>query len=98
MNIPLSYVIGEDLDVPNEADDPLFGNPDSNYLTCNDKMNERASLEGPDFGVDNAQVYELLKQAVSVHKDVYNWIKPQKLMSQQYFDASNTIPICSVPL
>ena len=36
----------------------------------------RSSLDGADFNVDSAQVYNLLKEAIKDHHNVLTWIKP----------------------
>jgi hypothetical protein len=72
---PLSYVIRADVNIPNEANDPPFGEPGSVYASIRDEMVARAGHNSTNFRVDNAKVYELLNQAVSGHAHVKTWIK-----------------------
>ena len=73
---PLAYVIREEKEVPAERTDPAFGEIGSPYSSLRDEILGRASLDGAQYQVDNARVFELLNDAVSEHKHVKTWIKP----------------------
>ena len=73
---PLAYVIREKEEVPAEATDPSFGEPRTVYASLHAEIMARSSLEGSNYAVDNARVFELLNDAVAEHKHVKTWIKP----------------------
>lgn len=73
---PLSYVIREDVAVPNEATDPTFGDALSSYTSLRDEIAARADHGAHQYKIDNARVFELLNEAVHEHKHVKTWIKP----------------------
>ena len=50
--------------MPQEDDDPAFGEVGSRYLSLMDEIVARSSMDGADFTVDSAQVYDLLKEAI----------------------------------
>jgi hypothetical protein len=50
---PLAYVIRELKPVLPEADNPMFGEPDSQYISIRDEVISRAALTGTAFQADN---------------------------------------------
>jgi hypothetical protein len=72
---PLSYVLRDDAVVPLEGDDPAFGSMDTIYGSLRDEIAARAVHGTPQFQVDNAKVFELLNDAIGLHKHVKTWIK-----------------------
>jgi hypothetical protein len=72
---PLSYVLRETVDVPLEADDPRFGEFASVYGSLRDEIAARANHITPQYQVDNAKVFEMLNDAIGLHKHVKTWIK-----------------------
>jgi hypothetical protein len=58
------YVILDKVGVPNGAMDPAFGLPNLVYASLRDKVAARADHVAPQYRIDNAQVVELLKEAV----------------------------------
>jgi hypothetical protein len=73
---PLSYVIRPNVDVPDEADDPMFGEPDCTYPSLCDEIMARAAHGDAQYQIDNSRLFEKLKEAVLQYKAVYAWIKP----------------------
>jgi hypothetical protein len=72
---PLAYVIREDLNVPAEATDPLYGQPDSTYENIRDEIIRRAAHSGTPWREDNKRVFELLRDSISEFEEVKVWIK-----------------------
>ena len=72
---PLSYIIRELVDIPDEDDDPPFGEIDTEYTSLRDEVAARASLAGNHFANDNASVFQLLNDAIVAHPHVKAWIK-----------------------
>jgi hypothetical protein len=73
---PLSYVIRDTVAVPDEGDDPLFGEDDCEYSSLRDEITARAAHGDAQFQIDNARLFDKLKEAVLQYKTVYAWIKP----------------------
>ena len=65
---------------PQEDDDPVFGDVGSRYLSLMDKVVAKSSIDGVDFNVDSAQVYNLLKEVIKEHRNVLTRIKPHATM------------------
>jgi hypothetical protein len=57
---PLAYVIRELEPVLLGADDPIFGEPNSQYISVRDEVILRAALTGTAFQADNKRVFEIL--------------------------------------
>ncbi len=72
---PLAYVIRELEPVLPEADDPLFGEPNSQYISVRDEVISRAALTGTAFQADNKRVFEILRDAISEFEAVKVWLK-----------------------
>jgi hypothetical protein len=72
---PLSYVLRETVDIPDEVADPTFGEFATVYGSLRDEIAARAEHATPQFQVDNAKVFELLNDAIGSHKHVKTWIK-----------------------
>jgi hypothetical protein len=72
---PLSYIIRELADIPDEDDDPPFGDLDTEYTSLRDEVAARASLAGDHYAIDNARVFQLLNDAIVAHPHVKAWIK-----------------------
>jgi hypothetical protein len=76
---PLSYVIRNTVAVPDENTDPMFGEADCIYPSVRDEINARdarAAHGDAQFQIDNARLFDKLKEAVLQYKTVYAWIKP----------------------
>ena len=72
--VPLSYVVRENQEVLAEADDPPFGDPDSNYTTIEEEMIARAPhLNAHDvpedtFVTDRQRVWDLIAGITREHE------------------------------
>lgn len=73
---PLSYIIRDEQNVPDEATDPAFGELNARYSSIKDEIIQRSSLEGAHYAVDNARVFELINDSINDLKHVKAWIKP----------------------
>lgn len=72
---PLAYVIRDLEPVLPEADDPIFGEPGSQYISVRDEIISRAALMGTAFQADNKRVFEILRDAISEFEPVKVWLK-----------------------
>jgi hypothetical protein len=72
---PLAYVIRELEPVLPEADDPIFGEPNSQYISVRDEVTSRAALTGTAFQADNKWGFQILRDAISEFKAVKVWLK-----------------------
>jgi hypothetical protein len=70
---PLAYVIRELEPVLPEADNPTFGEPNSQYISVRDEVISRAALTA--FQADNKRVFEILRDAISEFEAVKVWLK-----------------------
>jgi ribosomal protein L15 len=73
---PLDYIIRDTVQVIPENGDPTFGNPDCTYGSMRAEITARSTHLAPHYQLDNARVFELLKDAIKEHKHVIAWIKP----------------------
>jgi hypothetical protein len=73
---PLCYVIRDTVDVPDGDGGPMFGETDCNYSRLRDKITARAAHGDAQFQIDNARLFDKLKEAVLQYRTVYEWIKP----------------------
>jgi hypothetical protein len=69
------YVLCNDAVVPLEGNDPAFGSMNTVYGSLRNKIAARAVHGTPQFQVANAKVFELLNNAIGLHKHVKTWIK-----------------------
>ena len=46
------------MDVPEEIEDPTFGEPDSSYASLREEIEARASHHVPQYRIDIARVFE----------------------------------------
>lgn len=72
---PLSYVIRNDEAIPDEDDDPTYGEPGCAYASFRDEIAARSSIVGNHYSVDNARVLQLLNDAIAAHSHVKAWVK-----------------------
>jgi hypothetical protein len=72
---PLSYIIRNVTDPPDEDTDIAFGMVGSRFGSPRDEIEERAPHGTPEYQVDNARVFEMLNDAIGNHKNVKTWIK-----------------------
>jgi hypothetical protein len=72
---PLAYMIRELKPVLPEADDPIFGEPGSQYISVRDEVISRAALTGTAFQADNKRVFEILQDAISEFEAVKVWLE-----------------------
>lgn len=72
---PLSYVIRNDVVIPDEDDDPTYGEPGCAYASFRDEIAARSSIAGNHYSVDNARVLQLLNDAIAAHTHVKAWVK-----------------------
>ena len=67
----LDYILGSNATVLPEAEEPMYGKPNSPLDSVRHELTIRSELAGAHFAADNANVFEILKQAIFEHKRVY---------------------------
>ena len=73
---PLNYVIRQNVEVPPEDTQPVFGEADSPFVSIRHELCERSEVEnGVAFAADNERVFEILKTAIFEFKPVYLQIR-----------------------
>jgi hypothetical protein len=72
---PLTYIIRKDPIPPMEETDPAFGQTGAPFGSIRDEIEARAPHDTPEYHVDNATVFDILKDAAGDHKNVKTWIK-----------------------